>query len=272
MAHHDIGPRRSSSARSYVWQTRIIGVVAALVLIGAVVSDGVNTKFWDRHALLADLVVSLIVVALSVAVINEAVERGQRRRWSVLAQYVLFQLARHARVTWTALAELSGLMPTGDDTEKSVEEGAQAVHDTTRLAAALRGLLADPEQRELLHKLIDRLIDSGDELLGRWASVMISSSAYAEIIDRHVELYSRIVWVGNVAYLHEPADDPDRRRLTRSNPAVPLQRDIDDDQLADYLAGITQLAEALEHGTMQLALRIVPLEWWRTRLSSRTDR
>ncbi|HTX46652.1 MAG TPA: hypothetical protein VMD48_10250 [Solirubrobacteraceae bacterium] len=268
MARHDPGPRRSTSAKGYVWQTRIVGALAALVLVAAVVSDRLNTRFWDRHTLLADLVVSLIVVALSVAVVNEALERRQRQRWSVLAQYVLFQLVRHARVTWTELMEMIGLMPSGEETQKRLDGGAQAVHDTQRVAGALGELLADPQRRPGLHQLVDRLVDSGDELLGRWASVMLNSSAYTEIIDRHVELYGRVAWVGGLINYYEPGDDPIRLRLSRSGPAVQLQSDFDEDKLRDYLVGIIQLAEALDRGTLQLALRIVPPEWWAMRLPS----
>jgi hypothetical protein len=273
MAHHDTGPRRSSSPDSYVRQTRIIGAAAALVLIGAVVSDRVNTGFWDHHTLLADLVVSLIIVGLTVAVVNEALERGQRRRWSVLAQYVLFQLARHARITWTELTELVGLMPSGEDTERSLDEGARSVHDTAHLVGAVRELLGDDQQRQRLRDLMDRLIAAGDELLGRWASVMLNSSMYAEIIDRHVELYSRMAWVRSLLNYLEPDADADQQRLKRSTPTptATLQRDLDSDTLADYLAGIIQLAEGLDRGTLQLALRIVPPAWWATRLSVTTN-
>jgi hypothetical protein len=34
------------------------------------------------------------------------------------------------------------------------------------------------------------------------------------------------------------------------------------------LAAITQLAEQLDRGTLDLALRIVPIEWWREQLGA----
>jgi hypothetical protein len=272
MARHDLAPRRSASIESYVLQTRVIGAVAVLLLVVAVVSDRLNGSFWDHHALLADLVASLLVVGLSVAVVNEALERRQRRRWSVLAQYVLFQLVRHARLTWIGLMELLGLTPTGNETEQTLDAGARAVRDTPSVVGALRELLANPERRQRLHHLIERLTDSSDDLLGRWASVMLNSSAYAEIIDRHVELYSRIAWVGSLLNYREPTDDdPRRRRLSGTSPAVQMQQDFDDDKLTDNLVAIAQLAETLDRTTMQLALRIVPLEWWAARLPSATE-
>jgi hypothetical protein len=31
---------------------------------------------------------------------------------------------------------------------------------------------------------------------------------------------------------------------------------------------ITQLAEELDHGTLELALRVVPVQWWEARLGT----
>jgi hypothetical protein len=75
--------------------------VALLALVGGVISDAVERSFWMRHPLLAGLASGFIVVMLTVALINEAVERRRRERWSVLAQYVMLQLVRDARGVWT---------------------------------------------------------------------------------------------------------------------------------------------------------------------------
>ena len=101
---------------------------------------------------------------------------------------------------------------------------------------------------------------------------MLNSSAYAEMIDRHVELYSRIAWVGSLLNHYEPIDDqPQRANLSLSYPAVQLQRGVDDEQLSDWLVAIAQLAESLDHATLQIALQIVPPEWWAARLPSATE-
>jgi hypothetical protein len=127
-------------------------------------------------------------------------------------------------------------------------------------------LLADSDRRHELHALIERLLGRADEVLGRWAGVMLNSAAYAEIIDHHVELYSRLAWVGSLLDYFKPTDDdPKRRRLTPSSPAVQLQGDFDDDWLSHNLIAIAQLAEALDEGSLQFALRIVPAEWWTAR-------
>jgi hypothetical protein len=39
------------------------------------------------------------------------------------------------------------------------------------------------------------------------------------------------------------------------------------EQLAGRVVVIAQLAEELDRNTLELALRIVPLEWWQERLS-----
>ena len=58
--------------------TRIIGGLSVLVFSGAVVWDVVNDGFWSRHALFTGLVASLIVVAVTAAVLNEVLEHRQR--------------------------------------------------------------------------------------------------------------------------------------------------------------------------------------------------
>ena len=92
-----------------------------LLLAGAVVWDFANDGFWLRHPLFTSLVASLIVVAVTAAVLNEVLERRQRQRWSVLAQYALFDLVRTARLVWTGLLELAGLVPDGE-----LDDGALA--------------------------------------------------------------------------------------------------------------------------------------------------
>jgi len=58
--------------------------------------------------------------------------------------------------------------------------------------------------------------------------------------------------------------------VSRSSPAVQLQGDFDDKWLSDNLVAIAQLAETLDEGSLQLALRIVPLEWWSARVQPAT--
>jgi hypothetical protein len=240
--------------------------VALLALVAGLVSDALEGSFWSRHALLANLAASVIVVMLSVALVNEAVDRRRRRRWRVLAQYVMIELVRHARLVWTGVGELAGLMPADKHSAASIDVGARAVRDTPRLTEAIRELVADGDRRRLLHEGITRSVDHSNDVLGRWAPVMLNADAYAELIDRHVELASDVAWLGNLLDQFEPFDeDPGRRRMSRASPAVQIMGEIDDHVLAVLLVSMTQLAEELDRGTLELALRIVPPERWAAR-------
>jgi hypothetical protein len=42
----------------------------------------------------------------------------------------------------------------------------------------------------------------------------------------------------------------------------------DAERLVQRLVAITQLAEQLDRGTLELALRIVPIDWWREQLGA----
>ena len=243
--------------------------VALLALVGGVVSDGLAGHFWTRHALLASLVASVIVVMLSVALLNEALERRSRRRWSVLAQYVMLDFVLNARLVWTGTLELARLMPSDAITTASIDAGARLVRDTPRLAAAVRELIADGDRRRSLHDEVSRWVSHSDQMLGRWASVMLNADAYAEVLDRHVELASDVAWLGSLLDYSEPTDgDIGRRRRGRSGAAVQIAGELDDEQLADRLVVFTQLAEELDRTTLQIALRIVPLEWWVARIGN----
>jgi hypothetical protein len=250
--------------------TRIVGGLVVLVLSGAIVWDLVNDGFWSRHALFTSLVASLIVVAVTAAVLNEVLERRRRQHWAVLAQYALFEFVRTARVVWSGLLELAGLVPDGELSEEALTAGAEAVRDTPRVAAAMDEMLASAERREQLHRLIAGLLSHGDDVLGRWAGVMVNSGTYAEIVDRHVELYSRLYWWGSVLDESEPLQEhASRPKLSRISPATQAVGPVEDEWLRDNLVAIAQLAESLDRGSFEIALRIVPLDWWNEQLPDR---
>jgi hypothetical protein len=248
-----------------VRSTRIIGGLSVLVLSAAVVWDFASDGFWSRHALFTGLVASLIVVAVTAAVLNEVLERRQRQRWSVLAQYALFDLVSTARLVWTGLLELAGLVPDGEFEDGALEAGSEAVLDTPRLAAAIDEMLASPDRREQLHRLIARLRAHGEEVLGRWADVMVNSGTYAEIVDRHVELYSRLYWWGSVLdesdtleeradrASHDPCDSP---------PALPLsgrRRELDAEVVLESPEEVKMLARPEQpDGRAELRLPVRP--------------
>jgi hypothetical protein len=271
MARHTVGPRRTGSLRAYVRATRIVAAFSLLVLFGAIAWDLANDGFWSRHALFTSLLASSIVVAVTAAVLNEVLERRQRERWSVLAQYALFDLVRAARLVWGGLLELAGLAPEGELDDGTLATGREAVRDTPRLAAAMDEMLASADRREQLHRLITRLLGHGQEVLGRWAGMMVNSGTYAEIVDRHVELYSRLYWWGSVLDESDPLQEHlSRPKLSRVSPATQAAiGPIEDEWLRDNLVAIAQLAESLDQVSFDLAFQIVPMEWWRAQLPDR---
>ena len=131
-------------------------------------------------------------------------------------------------------------------------------------------MLADADRREQVHRLITELLARGQEVLGRWADVMVNSGTYAEIVDRHVELSSRLYWWGSVLDESDPLEEHlSRPRLTRVSPATQTYGRVEDEWLRENLVAIAQLAESLDQGSLELAIRIVPAEWWRSQLPER---
>ena len=270
MARYPVGPRRTESLRTHVRASRIIAGLSVFALSGAIAWDLATDGFWSRHALFTSLVASLIVVAVTAAVLNEVLERRQRERWSVLAQYALFDFVRTARLVWSGLLELAGLVPDGELGDGALAAGSEAVRDTPRLAAAMDEMLASADRREQLHRLIAGLLGEGQDLLGRWSDVMVNSGTYAEIVDRHVELYSRLYWWGSVLDESEPLEEHlSRPRLSRVSPATQAVGPVEDEWLRENLVAIAQLAESLDRGSFELAFRIVPRDWWTTQLPDR---
>jgi hypothetical protein len=255
----------------YVRATRIIGLLSVVVLAGAVAWDLADDGFWARHTLFTGLVASFVVVAVTAAVLNELLDRRQRERWSVLAQYALFDLVSTARHVWGGLLEVAGMVPDGEIDKGTLAAASEAVRDTPRLTAAMDEMLADPSRREQVHRLITELLALGQEVLGRWADVMVNSGTYAEIVDRHVELYSRLYWWGSVLDESDPLEEAlSRPRLARVSPATQTyDGQIEDEWLRDNLVAIAQLAESLDQGSFELAMRIVPVDWWRSQLPDR---
>jgi hypothetical protein len=260
------GPRRARSVKSYLRHTRIMAILALLAVVGGVISDITSDRFWERHALLAGLVSSVIVVVLSIAVINEVLERRRRQRWSILAQYVMFELIRNARMIWSGVLEAADLFSTTANQQESIDAGAKLVRDTAVLTAALRGILGDADSRARLHTEIVFLSEHSDEVLGRWAAVMLNAEEYAEVLDRHVELVGDIAWIAGLLDSSHPPDDARRQRRARSSPAIQIQSEVSSEWLADRVVVMTQLAEALDRGTLELAL--LPVQWWEARLGT----
>lgn len=261
-------PGRSRSVGALIWRPRLLAILALIVLIGAVVSDVSAGSFWVRHALLASLAGSVIVVMLSVAVVNEVLERRRRRKWSILAQYVMFELVRNARMIWSGVLELAGLLSIERSPMESVEASRHVVSDTPLLTAAVLDIVDDDDRYASLRSEVAFLADHADDVLGRWAGVMLESEVYAEVIDRHVELGGDVAWIAGLFDATYPPSDRRRQKRARSSPAVEIESELSGEWLADRIVVITQLAEELDRATLDLALRVVPVQWWEERLGT----
>jgi hypothetical protein len=268
--HQRSGPRRSRSVDAYLRQTRLIALVALAALVAGVISDFKDRNFWGHHSLLAGLTSDVLVVMLSAAVFNEILEFRRRQRWSTLAQYVMFELVRNARMIWLGVLDVSGLLPSAGPQQDFIDRCGVIVRDTSKLTDAVRGVLDDPKTHEHLHREIAFYAEHSDEVLGRWAGVMINVELYAEMIDRHVELAGDVSWIGAVLDNEYPPDDARRQRRARSSPAVQIAIEPGSQWLADRIVIITQLAETLDRRTLDIALQIVPVEWWKERLGTAT--
>ena len=173
---------------------------------------------------------------------------------------------------WTGLLTEVGLVGPGARGPDSVDANRVIVRDTPRLAAALREVVADDARRRRLQDEIALLAAETDEVIGRWAGVMLTTDAYAEVIDRHVELAGDISWLTGVFDSSDPPADLRRRIRANSSPAAQVDSGIARSELADRIVVIAQLAEELDRSTLELALRIVPVEWWRERLGAADPR
>ena len=251
-----------------VRSTRVLTVVALLALAGGIVSDAVVGGFWTRHALLAGLTASVIVVMLSVAVINEALDRRRRERWSILAQFVMFELVRNARLVWTGVLAQVGLLPPEAVRPESVDANRRTVRDTPRLTAAVRDAIADDDLRRGLREEIAVLADHTDEALGRWATVMLNADVYAEVIDRHVEL------AGDISWLIGCSTTPIRRRTPVDSvapAAAPPSRSTAGSPATRSRTGSSSSPSSRRSSTTAPSSsrkRIVPVDWWKSRLGA----
>jgi hypothetical protein len=266
-----MGPDRSEGRAER--RAAVIGVASVLLLAAAIASDFVIGSFWAKHEMITSLLSSLLVVVISVAVINELIERRERRRWRLLAQGVMFALVQSARLTWTSLVELLDVTEVHTGSVESLLEAARAALDRRRVSEATRALLADPDRRQRLQRVLERLSDHAGEVIAQWATVLVGAAPYAALLDGHVELQGRLEWLTSVLDHREPAADGGRaRRLTRASIATEHADQFDDDWIHDMLVSITALATRLDYDSRELAFALVSVDWWTERTRALTER
>ena len=77
-----------------------------------------------------------------------------------------------------------------------------------------------------------------------------------------------MAWIAGLFDSTHPPTDARRRKRARSSPAVEIESEFGGEWLSDRLVVVTQLAEELDRATLELALRIVPVQWWEERLGT----
>lgn len=236
----------------------------------ALASDFLVGSFWQRHSMLTSLLANLLVATVAVALINEVLERRARRRWNLVAQSAMFALVQSARLTWTGMVELLGLTEVSSGTVQSLLDGARVAIDRPRVSEAATTLLQDPGRRNVLQLAVDRLSGHADEVIARWASVMVGAAPYADLLDRHVELQGRLEWLSAVLAHKEPPPDQGgrERRLTRASVGSERADEVGDEWIHDMIVSITVLATHLDYESREMALSLAPVDWWMERMKA----
>lgn len=247
---------------------QLAAAIGLALILAAGASDFLLGTFWERHALLTSLVANLLIVGVTVAVVNQAVEGRDRRRWNLLAQNVLFALIQSARATWTGMLEVLELVHVESGSVEPLVEAKDIALDTARVSKAADELLGDDERRARLQRLCVGLASHSSEVIAKWAPVMLGAKPYAEVLDRHVELAARLEWLSNVLTYNEPPEGQSARErtLTRSSVASEYADQLGTDEwLHDQILAVVALATGLDYEAREHAYSIVPLSWWAER-------
>ena len=241
---------------------RTAAILAILLLLVVAGSDFAIADFWVSHPMLTAIVSALVVVVLSVTVIEVVLSRRSERRWRVLAQQALIELAEAANASWTALSEPLGLQGASEMTPDQVRAALTSDATGPTVRREIESDLANAQIREQLAGKLDERLADGHQLLGRWAVALTASETYAEIFDRHVELYGRVN--GLLQFLREGYKQTDPRGLrgrVRREYSSP-GGEAEDQWFVDNLIGTINISAGLEDETWDLALRILPQDWW----------
>jgi len=241
---------------------RTAAILAILLLLAAAGSDLFIAGFWLSHPMLTAIVSALVVVVLSVPVIEVVLSRRSERRWRVLAQAALLELAEAANTTWSKLA---GVLELPEASEMSPDRvRAALLSDATgpQVRRQIEAALVDSQLRQKLAGRLTEMLADGHLILGRWAVALTGSETYTEIFDQHVELYGRVD--GLLRFMREgyrwtdPRAFRNRARREYSSPGG----EVDDEWFVDNLIGTIYIGASLEDATWDLALRVLPQAWW----------
>src|SRR5260370_27786483 len=190
---------------------RTAAILAILLLLAVAGSDFFIAGFWLSHPMLAAIVSALVVVVLSVAVMEVGVRGRSERRWRILAQTALIELAEAANTTWSHLAEVLDLQGASEMSPERVRAALASDAKGPKVRREIEAALMNTQlQEKLAGRLAERLAD-GHQILGRWGVALTASETYAEIFDHHVELYGRVS--GLLQFLRDGYRQSDPRGL-----------------------------------------------------------
>ena len=240
-----MGPRRSNVA----------ALLAIAVLLVFISSDFYAGRFWLDHPVTTAILASLATVLVSVTVIEVVLNRRSERRWRLLAQYALLELAETARRAWGLLPSVVDDRGSGNGEMADPSDIAQILDSPERaplLKRNIEAVLKDPHKRDDLRRSLEQTLDTSRGLISRWGVVLTGSSSYSELFDRHIEMIGRIhgLWYF-LAY--------GMRRGSQFREPGGSHRD---DWFVDNFLSMTRIAIRLERETWGIALRVVPPDWW----------
>jgi hypothetical protein len=238
----------------------VTAVLAVALLIVLISSDFYARQFWLDHPATTAVLAALGVVLVSVSVIEVILNRRSERRWRLLAQYALLELAEAAQGAWVVLLGIVDTESDGSDQAADPSQVMRVLDSPDRAPAFKRkieAILTDPHKRDDLRESLEHTLDVSRELISRWAAVLTGSSSFSELFDRHVEMIGRIhgLWYF-LAY-------GTRRGSRFRSPGGSHS----DDWFIDNLLSMTRIAIRLEDETWAIALDVVPPNWW----DKRTD-
>jgi hypothetical protein len=133
---------------------RVTAAAVAASLVVLVVCDltiGSFQAWWDRHSLTANIVSSLLVLAVTALIVDEIVARRQRKERAMSVAVQALIVYGQARRTWNAVKSSPAEgMGRGDGTGSVLEEWRALAN---MLLTASPALFEDPEARRFLEEV-----------------------------------------------------------------------------------------------------------------------
>ena len=167
--------------------TRIAAALSLVALLCLTVSDFVLTGFWDKNAMATSVLADILVLIVGVAVVNEFLAARSRRRWRLVADYSLVELASECRRVWVRLAEATGLGRRADLSREDFRALLMGAEDEERLERRAHDFARDPDARRELQRVVGELVEAARDVLTSWAPVLIETP-YSGALSRYVEL------------------------------------------------------------------------------------